>query len=519
MATKFLEGFDDYGPAGQYSPSLTTLLGKGGWSFASGGNVNLAASLNGVAGTSLSFTGDLLEAVDILVKPLNTNLSTIIFGVRFSMTQNGATTGVSQGITFYDGTTPQCTINVVPTSGQLQVVSGDGANGSLTVLGTSSTGTTFGVAYYLEGVITFAGSGAGTFALYLNGTSILSGTGTTIQSGNAWTNTIGLMTQVKSGTANYNNAISFDDMYVFDTTTAHNAAVLNTNPIVYTQLPSADSSIQFTNNGNVVGKSTSTNNTNFSQAANRLYLAAIKPVVNCTINDIVLFPETSSAGGNFKGVIYADSAGAPGTLLSSGTQVTGTTAATNLLLPLVTPQSLVANTQYWIGFINDTTTNFLEANTLLQGYQATNTYTSGAPGTAPAMTSGLGSLIMYGACSGASTNWESVSLNPPIGDLSSVITTTTTNQDLYQFPNLPGTTSQIHTVGVSVYGRLATAGADTINCNISSSGTISAGNNAGQVPSVNYGWLESYNDTDPHTGSSWTPAAVNASTAGPELVT
>jgi len=64
---------------------------------------------------------------------------------------------------------------------------------------------------------------------------------------------------------------------------------------------------------------------------------------------VAIVPGATSGTAKFKAVAYADSAGAPGSLLSSGTEVVGCTSGSTLTGALITPQSLTAGTPCWIG--------------------------------------------------------------------------------------------------------------------------------------------------------------------------
>jgi len=75
-----------------------------------------------------------------------------------------------------------------------------------------------------------------------------------------------------------------------------------------------------------------------------------------------LVSSATSGTAKFKAVVYADSAGAPGSLLSSGTEVVGCTSGSTLTGALITPQSLTAGTPCWIGFITDTSVVLQQAD-------------------------------------------------------------------------------------------------------------------------------------------------------------
>ena len=312
-----------------------------------------------------------------------------------------------------------------------------------------------------------------------------------------------------------------DDLYIFDDTTAFNNSMLLSNPAVITQFAIADHSIAFVNQGNVFGFTTVNNDTTnaYPMPANSLYLIPFTPNVNCTINEIAAWVNTTNPTANFKGVIYSDSAGAPNALLSSGTNITGCTNATQLFLPLTTPQNLTGGVKYWIGLIGDSAVNFYwYDNASLLGYTASNTFSGGAPGTAPTMTPNQRTMAIAGYCTGATTNWESEALNPPIGDLSAVASPTIGDKDLYTFPALPTSVVTVYSVGVSGNCRLSFPGTHTFDLVALSGATSGNGSNININPTINYSWYDSYFDTDPNTSAVWTPTDVTNAFYGMDIV-
>lgn len=514
MATIMLEGFDKYGPPYVAIPDLETSLNSGGWSYITVyTNPAIVSSLGGVSDYAVQLSGVSLFLAPI-AKTLPANYSRLIGGFRFS-----ANLLHSTGLMFIDGSTTQCSIKIDYISGFISICEGE--NG--TVLATSSASVAANTVHYLEFDVTFGSPGGWT--IWLDGVQILSGTGLTRQSGNSYANVFAFTTfgDGIGGTP----IITVDDFYLFDSTTAFNNTVLLSNPYVLTQFPLGDHQTQFSNGGNVFGNTYSClipsfGLTTYTTGADKLYLAQFTPNVNCTLNDVVINIGTTSPGNastNMKGVVYSDLAGVPNTLLSSGTQVTGYTTGQQVQLPLVAPQALTAGTPYWLGLISDlgaTLQDFITGVTT--GYVASNTYSGGAPGTAPAMTANQASVYMFGLCSGAATNWESEALDPPIGDLSYVSSATVNIADLYTFPALPANVQQVYTVGIEGHCRITVAGTHTFDLVMSSGGTSSNGTNAPITPTLNYAWYKTHFDTDPHTSAAWTAIAVANSYCGPKVV-
>lgn len=509
MADIFIDGFDKYGPAGclgTSSQTLVQMLTQGEWNstvFESGASIAIVAPLSAV-GQAIQFIGGSSGSVgSSLSKTLPNNYSRLIGGFRFQASLYVSTGGV----TFSDAGTNQCSI-AVNSTGTISFYKG-ATNGG-TVLATSSTSITANATHYLEWDITFGSSSS--YQVWLDGTSIISGTGQTETSGHSYANQIGI--GMLPG-ASYNAAIlTVDDLYLFDSTTSVNNAVLNTNPVVETQFGNGDSSVQFSFGGAIIGQNYYTTSSTNAPGANTLFLRPFTPSANCTLNSVGCLPQATSSSAHFEAVVFSDSGGSPHTLLSSGSAVTGCTAGVPLTGTLSSAQSLTGGTQYWIGFITDTSVALQEADTTTAGQVASNTYTSGAPSTAPTMTTGQHSWLLWGNITGLTTNYTEVKSNPPIDDLSYVTSSTAGNTDLYNFPNLSTSPQTIYTVAVKARVVLAVAGARTISLEMSSSGSTSNGNDAGQTPLSTFSYLGSFFDTDPHTSAAWTAAGINAATSG-----
>jgi hypothetical protein len=493
MALLLIEGFDKYGPANSNGTIVNALLTAGEWTTATGSGNSIVAPLS-VTGGALQ-----LNATSCAVtKTLATNYARLIGGLRFSGNL-GAQVIVMQ---FRDVANLQCTITL-ETTGVINLRSSN-QNGTVLAGGGAVTANS---THYLEWDITFSATGA--YQVWLDGVSLFSGTGNT-----------------RGGTANnYANSISafvttgiltLDDLYMFDTTGTTNNAVLLTSPRVETTFPTSDSAVQFAFGAGILGSNAARVTTTNAPAAASLVLRRFTPAVAGTLASVTIMPGATSAPANYRGVVYADSGGtAPGTLMSSGTQVTGVTSGTAATLPLTTPQSLSAGTQYWIGFINDTSVTLQQSDGGTLGYRAANTYASGAPGTAPAMTSGQASWLLWGNLTGISgANYNEVNQQPPPGALSYVFDATVNHEDLYNFAALSTSPAFVYAVAVKGYIQKSDAGAKTISLRTKSSATDSGGSLTGQAPGTTYGWMTSTFATDPNGSIPWTGANLNAATSG-----
>lgn len=494
MAALFIEGFDKYGPpTTTINTAVGTLLTQGEWTVIAQAQIVAPLSATGYALAHSDYT-------NTFSKTLATSYSRLIGGVRFSTPLTG-----SAGISLADSNTAQFTIVINQTTGLISAITGGMAG---TVLATSSTSVTANTTHYLEWDVTFGTSAA--YQVWLDGVSIISGTGATKTSSNNSANQF----QFVSG---LNITWTVDDLYIFDTTTSFNNAVLLTNPRIETQFPISDYQTQFTNVGTIIGQPYSATTNTDTPGANYLFLRRFASSVAQTINSVSLIAHTTNASANFEAVIYSDSSGSPHTLLSSGTQVTGTTSGSALTGNLTTPQSLTAGTYYWIGFIGDTAIALLEVDATATGQKASNTYSSGAPSTAPSMTTAQASWVLWGNCTGGVTNWEAVDNNPAPGSISSIQSSTVDNEDLYNFPGLTTNPQHIYTMAVKANAKRSDSGARTIDLRVLSGSTDSGGSDTGQTPATSYVWCDSLFDTDPATGAAWTTAGVNGAQSGPKV--
>jgi hypothetical protein len=496
MAALFLEGFDKYGPVNSNGVGVQTLLQSGDWTAATN-NWSIVAGLS-VTGQAIQAS---MNAANMLVRPLGANYPRLIGGCRFASNLAGT---FNAGIIFVDGgVANQCSITV-NTTGTISLRNGAPSGAAIaTSAGSIVTNST----HYLEWDITFSNTGA--YQVWLDGVSLFSGIGDTTGGVANTANTL-----VLSGLSGGSMVMTFDDLYLFDTTGTTNNAVLLTSPRVETTFPTSDSAVQFAFGAGILGSNAQRVTATNAPAAGSLVLRRFTPSVNCTLASISIMPGATSGTANYRGVAYSDTAGAAGTLLSSGTQVTGVTSGTTATLPLTTPQALTAGTPYWIGFINDTSVVLQETDAGNLGYRAANTYASGAPGTAPAMTAGQASYLLWGNLTGITGNWYESAQQPPPGTLSYVFDATVNHEDLYSFGALSVTPTNVYAVAVKGFLQRSDSGAKTASLRTKSGASDGGGSLAGQTPPTTFGWVGSMFETDPQTGVAWTGSGLNAAQSG-----
>ena len=495
MAVIFIEGFDKYGPVATVSANVVAALTAGEWTTAPAGVFNIVAGLSSTGyAMQIAYAGTQAQ----LVKTFASTWTRWIGGIRFS-----STLGTNAGIGFASNGTQASTITI-NTTGAISLRTGTSTG---TALSTSSSTVSANSTHYLEWDITFGASSS--YQVWLDGVSIFSGTGNTANG----VSSVNQFNFFGSATC----TIQWDDLYLFDSTTGTNNAVLNTNPRIETQSPTADSSVQFSVGAAILGSAYQATSSVTSIGAGSFILRGYTAAVGCVLNSVSMVPTTTSGSAKFKSCVYADSSGVPGSLLATGTEVVGCTSGTTLTSSFSSPPSLSASTKYWIGFINDTAINLQMSDTHNLGCSKTNTYASGPPNPAGTMTFSQGSYLIWGNVSSTGANYYEVDINPPPGDLSYVASSTVSNEDLYSFAALSTTPQNIYTMAVKGYIRKSDTGARTVSVVTSSSGSSSTGSNSGVTPATSYAWIDSFFDTDPHTSAAWTQTGLNAATSGVEV--
>lgn len=496
MAVLFVEGFDKYGPAGQATPAVPTLLTASEWTSATNATYAIAAGLS-AGGQALQIPGN-----GQMTKTLAASYGRLIGGVRFSVVLSLAPVALQ----IQDAGTAQCSI-VWNSAGTIALRNGSSTG---TVIATSTATITTGSTHYLEWDITFSATGA--YQVWLDGVSILSGTGNTKTTANNYAN------QINFYGGGSGVSLTLDDLYLFDSTGATCNAVLLNNPIVETAFPSGDAQKQWTGGASIIGVDNSATTTNFNQMTlNRVYVRPYTAAANMTLNSISVMPAGSNGTMNLRPVVYAGVA-AGATLLASGPNVTGATSGTAITMPLTTPLAISSGTTYGIGIQIDSTIAYAQSDNGSASSYCAATFGSGAPSTLGAMTAAQ-SFQMWGNCTGSASDFVSININPAVDDVSYLFSSTVGQQEMQSFPALNGTPASIACVAYKARLKRSDSGTRTVEVHCASGAADSAGSTAGGVtPGTSYAWVGNYQSTDPNTGTAWTGTGVNAATGGTKVL-
>lgn len=503
----FCDGFDKYGPPGNQN-YRSVLAGE--WAFFGGSTISddIVAGLSS-PGYAFRFKGGGTAGFGTPQLPA---LTRIVTSFRFRNDEIVSTQSGLKAI-FYNGANPVFTVLSRPNTGAIELRTGLSTGTLLNSGGAIALNTTHVLAFD----VTIGAAAA--YAVYLDGVLLFSGTGNT---GNGQSS-VNIINFVATAT---DPMFTLDDFAIFDPThAAYNSSVLTQSVVVETQFPISDSQTQFTNDSNVVWPAGTASNGLFTvvssgaqsaPGANQVFLLKVTPIVNCTISSVSLIPGVGNGAAKHRAVIYSDSGGSPSALLSSGTEVVGAVSGVTLTGALTTPQALTAGTSYWIGFIGDTSVALRQVDsTTALGQRKANTYTVGAPASLSGMTTGQATWWMWGNCFGATANFGTVGMNPPLGTSAAQTRSGTVGaEDLFGFPAAVTNPATIY--GVAVKGLVAKTdtGSRTVSFNTKSVAADSTGSAPSQALATSSQWQRSSFDLDPATSAAWTTSGINNAKSG-----
>lgn len=511
---QFIDGFDKYGLVG--SPSPITLMLMGEWNSTTGvaANFSLSTPLSGDgSGYSLTMTssGGANANDQTVDKILAANYKRVSGGVTFK--SSAVAVGKTWGLTYYDGTTAQFSV----TFNELGTFSIKRGDEDGVVLGTTTEAPSIGTVNCLQWDIECNGA-TGKCSFWLNGvpTSVFNLTNLDLtNSANDYFNRI--RWQVVSQTSGTNTLVIDHFHQDFWLVAANGYAPPLTNPVIDTDFSNADFAKTFTPIQHIIGQPARLGTSFANPPANSLILRPFVAEANCVLRQMTCVPNDTNVSAKLKGVIYADNGAgtAPAARLDSGLEVVGTTSGVTLA-SLMNDFALVKGTTYWIGFILDLGIGMQLRDSTLVGYRAANTYTSGTPNPAPAMTGGQGTWLMTGLCLLPTENYTQLRQNPP-QSASNNQGSTVGQKDLFAFDALTVTPLAIHTVAFKPNLRRTDAGARTISVVAESDAAETL--SPAVAPATSGTWITGYFPNDPKTGVAWTAGGLGGAHGGYQIIT
>jgi hypothetical protein len=510
---EWMDGFDHYGIPGQSVSIGAELAGEYNQKFAANSNflnTQLQASLIG-GGNSMLFSwgnGGLGGGV-WLRKDLLSTYSRVIGGFYLKpMSTHNASTGFGLMVG--------------------NVAISIGGDGKITARSGSFVGTAFGSAsletmtlgsvYSLEYDITFHAS-AGIVNIYLNGvaTSIqLTGLNTgSAMSSFQWRADFNGSTSSSAGSCYIDHA--FMRLYI---SAGGGDTPWLTQPIVDTETVITDSATQFAVGTTFIGDWYAQGSAN-SPGANQVVLRKIPAECNSVLSSVTVNCGTTSSTAKFKAVLYADSSGAPGALLATGTEVIGCLNNGTLTLPFASGQSLTGGTNCWLGYISDTNISIgVVDNASSPGVKMAVSYAGTIPNPATSLTTTQPKWVIRGDISSVTAgNFSALNQSVLAYDLSYTTSSNALDRDSFTFAPMTSTPAHIYSMAIKCMMTKTDAGARTISLGSISGTSETEGSTPGQSPVANWSWYTTYVSNDPQTGAPWSPSNLNSSKCFYEIKT
>jgi len=147
--------------------------------------------------------------------------------------------------------------------------------------------------------------------------------------------------------------------------------------------------------------------------ANTLFLIPVDPSGTTKAIDVAIMPVTTDPTAKFRGVIYANSLGIPGSLIAVGDEVLGCVAFKPIVSSFATMPYLQAGSTYWIGFMTDSAVSMALADNGANGSKAAHTYSDGPAPVAPTMSPLLKDWQIW-------TDMQTIATSDPMNTLGTV---------------------------------------------------------------------------------------------------
>lgn len=473
------------------------------WDSGTTGRVELSSSgrfsgSRGLIGISVGST------TPALVKSSGQNDAVHHINIAAEITTALSGTNQYMFVTFFDGTTAQCSI-VFQSSGSILLTSGLPTGTTLATYAGAISAINTWYSFEIEVVINNA---TGRFRVRKNGnTSDDYDSGASLNtraSANNYANKIGLSNYVGSQTQ-----LIDDFLWRSDPSSVSWAGDVR----CYTRLPASDGTVQFTRSGSVVPVTPYVQGTTGNIASGTARYSPFFAACSGTIGSAIL---TLALGytGNAKCTLFNDNNGAPGTVLGSATAIANPVAGNNPFT-FASPPSVTQGSKYWIGFDMDTvvanglsltTSNFSGAYTN-SGVTSGTAYAS-FPVANPSVTTGTQcNIFTVNITPTTAANANLVADPTQDGAGGYVYDATSGDQDLYNLQAISATPTNIVAVTTRAIAQKSDAGTRNIALQLKSGTTTSNGTST--ALNTSFAHIYRTDTTDPNTSAAWTATAVN----------
>jgi hypothetical protein len=504
----FGDGFDLY-------TQLSDAYGSGTY-WDSGSNtfleISAAGRFSGSRGLVIS-SGGATSAGLTKSSGSNDSIHHIVFAVMTTAALTGTTN--RPWLTLFDGTTAQCSI-VVRSDGAILLTSGASSGTTLATYTGAMTASNTWYAFEIEIVIN---NTTGSIAVRKNGNNSNDFSATSLNTRGGTANNYANKLSIGCGT--FANGWFLDDLlWRSDSSSVPWVGDIR----CYTRMPLADSSVQFSRSGSVAPVTPFVQSTTGTISANGARYAPFTATCSGTVGTASISLNVGFTG-NLKCTIFNDTgSGAPGTVLGSATTLSNPVAGSNTIT-FGSPPSVVRGTQYWVGFISDTTTasawNLASSSTIgaypNQGATSTSPTYASFPTSTPTLGSSSTSAPIFTVTITPTTLANADMVSEIVQDAAAtyIYDSTVNDADFYTPGAIAVTPNSTVAVITRALALKTDAGTRNIALQIQSGATLSTGTSA--ALNTTWGWLWKVDQVDPATSAAWTATAVNNLIFGPKV--
>jgi hypothetical protein len=277
----------------------------------------------------------------------------------------------------------------------------------------------------------------------------------------------------------------------------------------YQVMPASTASAQFAMSPNPSAVTPFVAGNTASKTSGNGLMGAFTASFTGTISSAVLQVGTGGTG-NLKAAIYD---ALHSTVLATSNAVVNPVAGANTIT-FGTPLSVTKGTVYHFAVDTDFTIQYSITAAGGTGFSFTTAYGS-FPAAGPTTAGATAPIFTVNIV--PTVNSEFVSETLQDGATSYVFDSTVGHADLYNTAGLPSTPASIVMVTTRGMGQKSDAGARVGQIQLKSGGTTVQTSNLPAL-ATNFLWQYRQDLVDPNTSSAWTPAAVNATSIGPTVV-
>jgi hypothetical protein len=280
----------------------------------------------------------------------------------------------------------------------------------------------------------------------------------------------------------------------------------------YTRMPASDASAQFSRSPATLVQTPFAGSTTSAVANTAARFTPFIATYDGTIATVTVSLSTGYTG-NMKCTIFASSGTAPTTVLGNATPISNPVTGSSTFT-FSTPVTVTRGTQYWIGFMSDTSSGFWTTTSASSGVQQVSTSYAAFPTASPATGAAAAPICTLTLTVGSNAALVNETLQD--GATSYVYDANVGDADFYTIAATAGTPTTVVAVTTRGFVQKSDAGSRSGAVQLKSGATTVASTTT--ALSTTFAWLWRTDQTDPATSAAWTPTGVNNVQIGPVVI-